>query len=105
MLRGVRWVFVPTLAVVGIARRVGGATPGYVCVGPKLRVAQAGPMIVSDNGGRVGPARAQQHRHRPQKRVRDGDSASGEAAYVAVRALAGDGRVLGTSNALKRRLG
>jgi hypothetical protein len=29
----------------------------------------------------------------------------GETAYVAVRALAGDGRVLGTSNALKRRLG
>jgi hypothetical protein len=36
--------------VVGIAKRAPGATPGYIFVAPKLRVAQAGPMIASDDG-------------------------------------------------------
>jgi hypothetical protein len=38
--------------VVRVTTHARGATPGYVFLAPKLRVAQAGPMIV-DDGGRV----------------------------------------------------
>jgi Arylsulfotransferase (ASST) len=40
-------------AVVHVRTHVRGTTPGYIFIAPKLRVAQAGPMIVDDDGNVV----------------------------------------------------
>ncbi len=92
--------------VVHVRTHAPGTTPGFVFIAPKLRVAQAGPLILDDDGQVVwfkpldtrGVTDFRVQRYRFETVI----PLQSKGAFVAVRALARGGQVLGSSTALKR---